>query len=66
MVVTGTAATIDAARAAAYRRAGRVIIPNARYRLDIGQRLDDGGYRTVGALGLLDELSRRPHAPRTC
>jgi phosphoribosylamine--glycine ligase len=54
MVVTGTAASIDEARAAAYRRVGRVIIPNARYRLDIGQRLSGGDYRQVEALGLLD------------
>jgi phosphoribosylamine--glycine ligase len=37
-VVTGTGATIDEARAAAYQRAGQVHCPSLRYRLDIGER----------------------------
>jgi phosphoribosylamine--glycine ligase len=39
MVVTGTAATIVGAQAEAYARARRIIIPNMRYRDDIGKRL---------------------------
>jgi phosphoribosylamine--glycine ligase len=36
MVVTGRGETIDLAREAAYARAEKVIIPNVRYRIDIG------------------------------
>jgi phosphoribosylamine-glycine ligase len=54
MVVTGTGPGIEDARAAAYQRVARVVIPNARYRLDIGQRLIDRDYARVEALGLLD------------
>jgi phosphoribosylamine--glycine ligase len=54
MVVTGTAPTIAQAREAAYRRVNKVIVPNGRYRLDIGQRLIDRDYARVEALGLLD------------
>jgi phosphoribosylamine---glycine ligase len=39
LVVTGTGETIAAARDAANVLAGKVVIPNARYRSDIGQRL---------------------------
>jgi phosphoribosylamine--glycine ligase len=55
MVVTGTGATIEGARAEAYERAGRVSIPNMRYRLDIGERLIAGDYQTVAGLGLLSD-----------
>jgi phosphoribosylamine--glycine ligase len=36
MVVTGRGDTIDAARRVTYARAEKVVIPNVRYRLDIG------------------------------
>jgi phosphoribosylamine---glycine ligase len=36
MVVTGRGDTIDLAREAAYSRAAKVVIPNVRYRVDIG------------------------------
>jgi phosphoribosylamine--glycine ligase len=52
MVVTGAGPTIASARDAAYQRAGRVFVPNARYRLDIGDRLIAGDYDTVAGLGL--------------
>jgi phosphoribosylamine--glycine ligase len=55
MVVTGVGATIAAAQAAAYRRAGRVLIPSVRYRLDIGDRLIASDYAAVAALGLLSD-----------
>lgn len=55
MVVTGAGATIGAARAEAYGRIGMVVIPNARYRLDIGERLAGGDYQQVEELGLLDD-----------
>ncbi len=54
MVVTGVGATIAAAAIAAYDRARQIVIPNARYRLDIGTSLSNGDYRTVETLGLLD------------
>jgi phosphoribosylamine--glycine ligase len=54
MVVTGTGATIEQARRAAYARAGRVSVPNLRYRLDIGKRVAASDYAEVDALGLLD------------
>lgn len=41
-VVTGTGATVDQAKSAAYSRASRVRCPNLRYRLDIGDRLMGG------------------------
>jgi phosphoribosylamine--glycine ligase len=53
MVVTGTGASIEAAKAAAYRRAGAVSIPNLRYRLDIGDRLIAGDYARLERLGHL-------------
>ena len=53
MVVTGVGASVAAARAAAYERAGRVMIPSVRYRLDIGDRLIARELATVERLGLL-------------
>jgi phosphoribosylamine--glycine ligase len=55
MVVTGTGATIAAAQRAAYARARQILIPNVRYRLDIGDRLADRDYSRVEALALLDD-----------
>jgi phosphoribosylamine--glycine ligase len=55
MVVTGTGASVAAAKAQAYARAGRISIPNVRYRLDIGDRLIAGEFETVERLGLLGE-----------
>ena len=52
MVVTGTGATIDEARKSAYDRAGKVVIPNMRYRNDIGARFsrDTARMRSFGWL----------------
>jgi phosphoribosylamine--glycine ligase len=55
MVATGTGPDIAAARRSAYARAGRVLIPGARYRLDIGDRLIAGDYEAVAGLGLLSD-----------
>jgi phosphoribosylamine--glycine ligase len=55
MVVTGTGPTIVDAQRAAYARAGRIFIPNMRYRLDIGDRLAAQDYSGVDRLGLLGE-----------
>ena len=53
MVVTGVADTIDAARSVAYSRVRKVVIPNARYRNDIGLRLMGGELDQMRALGLV-------------
>jgi phosphoribosylamine--glycine ligase len=55
MVVTGTGASIAEAREAAYARAGAIAVPNARYRLDIGERLIAGDHERVAGLGLLSD-----------
>jgi phosphoribosylamine--glycine ligase len=55
MVVTGVAQTIAAANHKACTLAGRVFVPNMRYRRDIGQRLVDREYARLEALGVLDE-----------
>lgn len=55
MVVTGTGPTIAAAQRAAYDRARQILIPNVRYRLDIGDRLAASDYSAVDALGLLGD-----------
>lgn len=54
MVVTGLGATIGEAQAEAYRRARRISIPNARYRLDIGARLIDHDYERLVRMGFLE------------
>ena len=43
-----------AARDAANTLADRVVVPNARYRRDLGARLIDDEFRKVEALGLLN------------
>jgi phosphoribosylamine---glycine ligase len=52
--VTGTGETLAAARDAANMLADKVIIPNARYRRDIGTRLIEGELREIEELGLFD------------
>jgi phosphoribosylamine--glycine ligase len=54
MVVTGTGETVKEAQRHANRLADRVLIPNVRYRRDIGERLIARDYARVEALGLLD------------
>jgi phosphoribosylamine--glycine ligase len=53
MVVTGIGTSIGEAQARANRLAGRIIIPNIRYRLDIGNRLIAGDFARVEALGMM-------------
>src|SRR3546814_10401002 len=53
MVVTGCGTTIEESRHAAYARAGRIHIPNMRYRMDIGERLVDGALPGLAQLGYL-------------
>jgi phosphoribosylamine--glycine ligase len=53
-VITGTGPSIPAARDEAYRLADRVLVPDGRYRRDIGNKLIGGDLARVEALGLLD------------
>jgi phosphoribosylamine--glycine ligase len=53
MVVTGNGATVEEARAVAYDRAAKVVIPNVRYRLDIGEQFLARDRQTMRDLGLL-------------
>ncbi len=55
MVVTGTGASIATAQADAYTRVRSIVIPDVRYRNDIGSKLIAGDYAAIEALGLLDE-----------
>jgi phosphoribosylamine--glycine ligase len=54
MVVTGVGPTIGAAQQQANGLADRVLVPNVRYRRDIGDRLIAGDYDRVVRWGLLD------------
>jgi phosphoribosylamine---glycine ligase len=54
LVVTGTGETVETARDAANALASKVIVPNARYRRDIGTRLIEGDFAKIEALDLLD------------
>jgi phosphoribosylamine--glycine ligase len=53
MVVTGVGRTVAEAKTEAYRRAAKVHVPNLRYRLDIGDRLINGEWDRLDALGML-------------
>jgi phosphoribosylamine--glycine ligase len=55
LVATGSGATIDAARGRAYEIAGKVVIPNARYRNDIGERLIRTDHARLAELGWIPE-----------
>jgi phosphoribosylamine--glycine ligase len=54
MVATGVGDSISEAQRRANRLADRVLIPNIRYRRDIGDRLIAKDYARIEALGLLD------------
>jgi phosphoribosylamine--glycine ligase len=55
MVATAVADTIDEARRKAGALADRVVVPNVRYRRDIGSTLCHRDFAIVGKLGLLDQ-----------
>ena len=57
MVVTGVGDSIASAQQRANSLADRVLIPNVRYRRDIGDRLMAGDYARVEKLCLLDATS---------
>ena len=52
--MTGIGDTIEAARNAANALADKVVIPSARYRRDIGEKLIEGEFDKIRALGLID------------
>jgi phosphoribosylamine--glycine ligase len=54
MVATGVGESISAAQQRANRLADRVLIPNIRYRRDIGDRLIARDFARVESLQLLD------------
>jgi phosphoribosylamine--glycine ligase len=51
MIVTGTGTTVGSAREAAYALAERVVIPNMRFRRDIGVRLETQELKRLQQLG---------------
>jgi phosphoribosylamine--glycine ligase len=53
-VVTGRGSTVEAARADAYERCTKVVIPNCRYRLDIGQQFIEQDREEMRRLGVLN------------
>jgi phosphoribosylamine--glycine ligase len=53
MVVTGVDDSIEGARKTAYSRVRKVVIPNSRYRNDIGMRLIDRDLGEMRRLGLI-------------
>ncbi|HET9620205.1 MAG TPA: phosphoribosylglycinamide synthetase C domain-containing protein [Kofleriaceae bacterium] len=53
MVVTGRGDSVEAAQRAAYALAGRIAIPNVRYRVDIGDGVRTTGLATLAKLGWL-------------
>jgi phosphoribosylamine--glycine ligase len=55
LVVTGTGDTVEEARRGANARAERVMVINARYRRDIGQKLIDGELERIQALDLFGD-----------
>lgn len=56
MVATGVGGDIASAQQRANRLADRILIPNVRYRRDIGDRLLAGDYARVEKLALLDPI----------
>ena len=54
MVVTGRGETVAKAQSKAYDLASRVLVPNLRYRNDIGMKLVAGDLDAIERLGLLD------------
>ncbi|HEX6576236.1 MAG TPA: phosphoribosylglycinamide synthetase C domain-containing protein [Gemmatimonadaceae bacterium] len=55
MVVTGTGTTIEEARSAAYRIVDKVVIPNCRYRQDIGVKLMEKDWARLGSMGWIGD-----------
>jgi phosphoribosylamine---glycine ligase len=60
MVVTGRGPTVEAAREDAYARCAKVVIPNMRYRLDIGSQFLSRDQAEMQRLGLLRTSAAPP------
>jgi phosphoribosylamine--glycine ligase len=52
-VATGTGASVTEAKNAAYALAGKVVLPNLRYRTDIGERVERSDLRRLAEWGWL-------------
>jgi phosphoribosylamine--glycine ligase len=63
MVVTGVGKTIARAQQRAIALADKILIPNVRYRKDIGSRLIARDFHRVEKLGLLDARSSKQPTP---
>ncbi|MDB5965492.1 MAG: phosphoribosylglycinamide synthetase [Polaromonas sp.] len=57
-VATGIGDSVPAASAEAYRIAHKVVVPNLRYRRDIGERVVQHDWQRLQALGWLDWVER--------
>jgi phosphoribosylamine--glycine ligase len=58
MVATGVSNTIEVARDEAVALAGKILVPNVRYRRDIGTNLVEQDFQFVDQLGLLEIANR--------
>jgi len=54
-VVTGIGDTIEDARKRAYRAVRKIVIPNSRYRDDIGEKLIREDFESLRQLGWIAE-----------
>jgi phosphoribosylamine--glycine ligase len=61
MVATAVSNTIEAARDAAGALAAKIVVPNVRYRRDIGSNLIERDFQFVDQLGLLDHPNQLPN-----
>ena len=59
-VATGKGDTVKEASDEAYRLASQIVIPNLRYRLDIGDRVRNRDWQALKFFGWLDDDA--PHA----
>jgi phosphoribosylamine--glycine ligase len=64
LVATGCGADVAAAQTASYGLLGKVVVPNARWRVDIGDRLRDGDLARLGRLGYGAAAPVPPHSAR--
>ena len=62
-VATGTGSTVGQATTEAYRIARKVVIPNLRYRTDIGERVIRSDWDRLHAWGWLDGNAQPPLKP---
>jgi phosphoribosylamine---glycine ligase len=63
MVATAVSDRIERASAKACELADKMIVPNVRYRRDIGSGLIEGDFALIERFGLLDPLSGAGHLP---